>query len=367
MSDAIAIGVIGTGQIGTAHLNRYREVPGVRIAAVCDSNPDAARRAASEFNVPDTYADFRAVLARDDLAAVDVCLHNNLHAPVTIAALEAGKHVFCEKPLAGSFADAQRMCDAAQRTGRKLAMQLNNLFTTETLAAKQLIDDGQLGTLYYAKSCGHRRRGRPFVDGYGTSSFVQRAVAAGGALYDMGVYHISQMLYLLGNPAVLTISGATHQQTSMYEDRRREGKYDVEELALGFVRLAGGITLSIEEAWALHHGSPAGSFIAGARGGLALNPFAYYATLSDMEMNSTFDLAAARTRWERCLPHMHAYKNAQHHWIAALRGDVPLIPSAALGLSMMLIAEGIYLSQQRGAEVTADDVRAASVSTALNL
>jgi predicted dehydrogenase len=368
MPGELKIGIIGTGQIGKQHLKKWQEVPGVRILAVCDIDEAEARRVAAEYKVPRVLKDFRDLLALKGIVAVDVCLHNNLHAPVSTAALEAGKHVYCEKPLAGSYVDAQRMVEAADKTGRKLHMQLATLYSMETRAAKRFVDDGNLGRIYYAKSSSYRRRGRPYVDGYGTPRFVQKAIAAGGALYDMGVYHIGQVLYLLDNPAVKTISGATYQKTAMYEDRRKKGKYDVEELGIGLARLGGGVTFFIEEAWAIHLGGTDGSKIAGTRGGLTLGPpLAFHTTESDLELNATLDLAAAEYRWGKCIPHSDAYKHSQDHWAAALRGEVPLLPTARIGLATMLISEGIYLSQKLGREVTPEEVMQHSVSTALKL
>ena len=368
MTDELKLGIIGTGQIGNSHLRRYRDIPGVKMVAACDLDEDAARAAAERFDIPRVFTDFRQLLALEDIVAVDVCLHNNLHAPVAIAAMEAGKHVYTEKPLAGSYVDAARMVDKARQTGRMLSMQLGTLFSQETHAARRLIDDGRLGKVFYAKSSAYRRRGRPFVDGYGTSSFVQKEVAAGGALFDMGVYHISQMLYLLDNPEVLTISGAAHQETDMYEDRRRESNYDVEELAVGVVRLAGGVTFFIEEAWAIHLGGTDGSKLAGSAGGITLKPFAYHTTVSDMEMDGSFGLGSADTRWKRCFPHAHfARSSPQCHWTAALRGETELLPTAEIGLNTMLISEGIFLSAELGREVAAAEVLENSKSTALDL
>jgi predicted dehydrogenase len=128
---------------------------------------------------------------------VDVCVHNNLHAPLTIAALKAGKHVYCEKPIAGAYADGLAMRDTAREVGRMLNIQLATLFSKETRIAKRLIEDGQLGNIYHARSSGFRRRGRPFVDGYGSHNFVRKPISGGGAMYDMAVYHIAQLLYLM--------------------------------------------------------------------------------------------------------------------------------------------------------------------------
>ena len=367
MADELKLGIIGAGQIAKAHLKKYQEVPGVKMVAVCDINEAEARHVAEEYKIPQVFTNFRDLLALKDIVAVDVCLHNNLHASVSIAVMEAGKHVYCEKPLAGSYTDAKSMVDAARRTGRLLHMQLSTLYGMDTKAAKHLIDDGQLGKVYYAKSSAYRRRGRPYVDGYGTPAFVQKAIASGGALYDMGVYHIAQILYLIGNPAVKTVSGATYQETGMYDDRRKGGKYDVEELGVGLARLEGGVTFFIEEAWAIHLGGTDGSKIAGSKGGVTLSPFAFHSTVSDMELSATADLGGAEFRWGKCSPHSDAYKSSQDHWAAALRGEVPLLATAEIGLATMLISEGIYLSQKLGREVTPDDVMKHSVSTAMKL
>jgi predicted dehydrogenase len=183
----------------------------------------------------------------------------------------------------------------------------------------------------------------------------------------MGVYHISAMLYLLGTTDVLTISGVTHQEIPMYEDRRTNSNYDVEELGIGLVRMAGGITLSIEESWALHYDAGESSRIHGSRGGIKLDPFTYYATLGDMEMEGTFDLERAEFRLHACQPDYDGYDSAERHWVATLQGRVPGIDTADLGLTTMLISEGIYLSKKLGREVTPDEVRANSVSTAIRL
>ena len=365
--DPVRIGVIGVGQIAKHHLETYSHIDGAQVVAAADINAEELDRVAERFGIEQTFTDFRQLLAEDDIQAVDVCLHNNLHAPVTIAALEAGKHVYCEKPMAGAYVDAVRMLDTAAKCGRKLSIQLATLFSKETKAAKRLIDEGKLGNLYHARSTGFRRRGRPFVDGYGTASFVKKEVAAGGALYDMGVYHIARMLYLLGLPKVERISGKVYQETGMDEGRRQISNYNVEELGLGFVKLAGGVTLDIIESWAIHLGGFEGSSVVGSLGGVRLEPFSFHSTVCDMEMNATFELDSADWRWHQLYPEVSAYDSPQHHWIAALQGRVDLLPTAELALATMLISEGIYQSDRLGREVSAEEVLDLSVSTALDV
>ena len=120
----IRIGLIGAGQRGQQHLETYQHVPGAEIVAIADINEDLAQRVAVQYKIPIVYTDYSDLLQRDDLDAVDICLHNNLHRPVAVAAMEAGKHVYCEKPMAGSYADARIMYDTAQALGRKLSIQL---------------------------------------------------------------------------------------------------------------------------------------------------------------------------------------------------------------------------------------------------
>ncbi|MCM3629172.1 Gfo/Idh/MocA family oxidoreductase [Paenibacillus glycanilyticus] len=372
--EAIKIGIIGVGQIGKQHIEKYRAIAGAQIVAVCDVNEAEARRVAEQYGIPHVYSDYRQLLEREDIAAVDVCLHNNFHAPVTIAALQAGKHVYCEKPIAGTYEDGRRMLEAAEATGKLLHIQLFTLYGKDTKAAKTLIDGGKLGRLYHARSTGFRRRNRPYVDGYGTPFFTRKETAAGGALLDMGVYHIAQLLYLLGNPEVERISGKVYQEMAMLEERRESSGFNVEELGTGFIRFKGGLTLDLIEAWSVHMGGFEGSSILGSEGGVRLpngmpgeasQPFSFHSTVCDIDLDSTIDLDMMDLRWHRIRENEDAYDSSQHHWVAALQGRVPLLPTAAIALRTMLISEGIYLSDELGREVTAEEVVARSSSTAI--
>jgi predicted dehydrogenase len=183
----------------------------------------------------------------------------------------------------------------------------------------------------------------------------------------MGVYHIAQVLYLLGNPSPLTITGTTHQEIPMDEKRRILSNYDVEELGLGFIRLAGGISLDIIEAWAINLDKLEGSVVVGSEGGVRLDPFGYFRSVGDLDLDSTADMGGFNWRIHNVGETGDAYDSSQHHWVAALQGRVDLVPSAEIALNTMLISEGIYLSHKLGREVTPDEVLAASLSTALPL
>ncbi len=365
--EKVKVGIIGVGQIGKVHIENYKRIPDVEIVAVADINEAEARRVSQVYGIPHYYTDFRELLKREEIVAVDICLHNNLHMPVTVEALQAGKHVYCEKPMAGSYRDAEYMWQTARETGKMLSIQLATLFSSETKVAKILIDEGKLGRIYFARSTGFRRRGRPYVDGYGTYYFVKKEYAGGGALYDTGVYNIANILYLTGNPQVERISGKVFQETPMDEKRKEISGYNVEELAVGLVKCKDGLTIDIIEAWAIHLDDFESSFLVGSLGGIRLNPFGFFTSEGDLTFNCVVDLKEAEWRWHTIRENADAYDSPQQHWVAALKGRIPLLPTAELALNTMLISEGIYLSDKLGREVTAEEVRELSQSTAVKV
>jgi predicted dehydrogenase len=367
MDEKLRIGIIGVGQIGQFHLDNYQAIPEVTVVAIADTNRELGTRVAGRYGIPDVYADFHELLRREDIQAVDVCLHNNLHMPVSVAALQAGKHVYCEKPMAGSYRDAEKMYQTAQSFGLKLSIQLGTLFSWETRAARLLIDQGWLGKPYHARSVGFRRRGRPYVDGYGSPPFVQKRNSGGGAMYDMGVYHIASLLYLLDNPQVLRVSGKVYQELKMDAERRALSGYNVEELGLGLVRLAGGVTLDILEAWAISLGGLEGSSLVGDKGGIRLEPFGFFQSLGDLDLDTSVNLESFARRTHDLRSKTGPGDSPQQHWVRALQGQVELLPTSGLALNTMLISEAIYLSDRLGREVTAEEVMQASESTAIAL
>jgi predicted dehydrogenase len=350
-SNKIRVGVIGVGQIGKRHLETYLGMPEVEVTAIAGRDPARTGQVARDYAIGSWTTDYRELLEREEIDAVSVCLHNNLHREVSVAALEAGKHVFCEKPMAGTYADALAMQTAAQRNGKLLSIQLSTLFSPETKAARAVIEQGWLGKPYYASAVSARRRGRPYVDGYGSPAFVQKSQAAGGALFDSGVYRMAQVLYLLDNPSPLRISGRTYQETGMDPQRAESSGYDVEEFAVSLAFLEGDITLNILSAWAAHTSRLGSSYVLGSQGGVNLDPFEVYRSLGDLDLDATADLKAFEFRLANVQGNGQAYDGPIPHWIAALRGEVPLLPTAELALNAMLISEGIYRSHRENREI----------------
>ncbi|MCL2364310.1 MAG: Gfo/Idh/MocA family oxidoreductase [Defluviitaleaceae bacterium] len=355
----INIAFIGTGIIAHQHARLYAEIPGVNVIAACDIDATKLGVFCDQYKISHRYTDYRALLQRDDIVAVDVNLHNNLHKPMSIAVMAAGKHCYCEKPMAGSYIDALAMQQAAAQYGKKLHIQLARIYDPATACAKTLMERGRLGEVYHARSYGYRRRGRPFVDGYAEKEFVNSQTAGHGALYDMGVYHISRLLYLLETPKVERISGNVYQQVPMNEARRIESAYDVEELGVGLVKFEGGLTMDILESWAINGGEFPQSSVHGSLGGIQFaneRELKFFTEIEDYPANCTLDVAAEQYRKRKVDPDLWMYGNSQAHWIGILRGEVTPINTAEIALQTMLISEGIFLSGLLNREVTADEI-----------
>ncbi|OUM95703.1 MAG: oxidoreductase [Thermobacillus sp. ZCTH02-B1] len=252
MTGTVRVGVIGAGMIGNEHLRVFGQLEEAEVAGVADASPSAAESRAREHGVK-AYASPEALLDDRSIDAVVIGVPNRYHAPLAIAAMERGKHVLLEKPMAINEEAARQILDTQKRTGRVLMMAHQMRWTGLARAAKAKIDAGELGRIYNAKTGWIRRKGIP---GWG-SWFTRMDEAGGGPLIDIGVHMLDLTLYLMGNPKPVSVYGATYAE---FGPHRRgigdwgtpdwNGYYDVEDLATALIKLDNGATLSLEVSWA---------------------------------------------------------------------------------------------------------------------
>ena len=345
MEKKLKAGVVGTGIIGKSHIRGYNSMDEVEIVAVADIDKEEAQKVAKEYEIPHVFTDYQDLL-KLDLDTVDVCLPNFLHALVTIDALESDKHVYCEKPMARTGDEAQDMWDAAKRTGKLLAIQLGTLYSKETKAAKNLITEGKLGSLYYVKTSHYRRRGRVYVDGYATPHFVQKDKSGGGTLADMAVYHIARMVWLLDNPELDTVTGSTYQELPMDEKRREESGYNVEELGIGLVRFKNNVTMFVEESWAIHAPSGEGDRLYGNKGGLRLEPFTLFHDVNGKHKDTELNADELLGNYADA-----GYGGSQKHFVWSVLERVQPIDTASIALKVAQITSALYESAETGRQV----------------
>jgi predicted dehydrogenase len=255
--------IIGCGGIGRTHADAYAASPYGELACVVDIIKDKADSLAAAHGVPRAVANYRAVLNDPGIEAVSVCLPNHLHAPVSIACLKAGKHVLCEKPIALNVAQAKAMQAAAHRYRRVLAIGVVNRFSVNVNAIRDMIRQGELGSVYHVQAVFKGHRSIPGLGGW----FTTKAKSGGGVMIDWGVHFIDLILYCLGFPQPVSVSGSAYAKLG--RDMRNyaymsmwagppnfDGVCDVEEYVSGLVRTRGP-SIAFEGAWAQNIGEGA--------------------------------------------------------------------------------------------------------------
>ncbi|MBU5672572.1 Gfo/Idh/MocA family protein [Paenibacillus brevis] len=256
MSKVYRIGIVGCGGIANGkHLPSLKKLDNVEVVAFCDIVVERAEKAAREYGAEgaQVYSDYRELLKDQSLDIVHVLTPNDFHAEVTIAALEADKHVMCEKPMAKTAADARRMVEAAKRTGKKLTIGYNNRFRPDSLHLKKLVEEGQLGDIYFAKAHAIRRRAVPT---WGV--FLDEEKQGGGPLIDIGTHALDLTLWMMNNYKPKVVLGTKYHELSQRENAANAwgpwdpAKFTVEDSAFGMVVMENGATVMLESSWALN-------------------------------------------------------------------------------------------------------------------
>ncbi|MEE2658872.1 MAG: Gfo/Idh/MocA family oxidoreductase [Candidatus Latescibacterota bacterium] len=335
MAKRVRVGVIGLGWPGREHISGYLQSSRVEVTAVCDMNVELAEQVAEERGIFGLYSDHRKMLREADVDAVSVCLPNYLHAPVSLDALRAGKHVLCEKPPALNSRQARKLADTAGGAGLTLMYALCQRFSGPTAAAKRYIERGELGDIYFARAIYHRRRGIP----PGTRSwFVDKKRSGGGALIDIGVHALDQAWWLMGTPQPVTVSGSAYRHFGHVLPKGVN--FDVDDSTFALVRFENEATLILECSWALNLPGGSGIHLAGTRGGAELSPLKIYVERHGVQEDLIPEV-----------PAVDAFAGQTDHFARCIQtGKTPLI-SAEQGVQLMQILDGIYKSAETGKEV----------------
>ena len=340
----IRAAIVGLGWPGIQHLNGYTVDPRSEVIAVCDLDEKQVQQVASEHKIPNTYTNHLEMLANSDIDAVSVCLPNFLHAPIAIDALNAGKHVLCEKPPARNTQEAKAMADAAAQNRKTLMYALVQRFAGNTQQLKQLVEAGELGEIYFGKAGYVRRRGIPIGKG---GWFVDKERAGGGALIDIGVHALDCVWWLMGSPRPVEVMGTaySHFEHLVPDDV----KYDVDDATFAQIRFENGATIVLETTWALNLPGDNYIKIAGTKAGATLNPFTLYTHESDKPLDKQLKA-----------PAINGFDGEVEHFVTCVLDAKQPISSAAQGIMLMQMLDGIYESAEKGRSVPIADLSAAS-------
>ena len=350
IENKLKVAVVGCGNIGTgAHIGNYAKNEGVELAYFCDIIPERADEMAEKYGGIAVY-DYHELLDKD-IDLVSVCTHNDMHAPISIDFMRAGKDVLCEKPAARTLPEALEMQRAAHETGRLLSIGVVNRFGAYNNLVKQMIERGDLGEIYHVYASFRAHRSIPGIGG----DFTNSAVSGGGALIDWGVHYIDLVLYCCGEPKPRTASGEAfcklgkdirdYTYLSMWASRTKEatGVYDVDDSVIGLVRTDGPV-ISFHGAWAqnIGEGETYIDFM-GDKGGIRLNycgDFTYYTAKDGALASQHF-----------ALPKSDMYQLEIDSFVDSVRSRVPNQAHIDKTIQTSKIMDAIYRSSQGHGEV----------------
>lgn len=357
MSKVYRVGIIGCGGIANGkHLPSLNKLDNVKMVAFCDIIESRAEAAASKYGGDEAkvYTDYRELLKDGTLDIIHVLTPNESHAEISIASLEAGKHVMCEKPMAKTAAEARQMVEAAKRTGKKLTIGYNNRYRKDSLYLKQMCEEGELGHIYFAKAHAIRRRAVPT---WGV--FLDEEKQGGGPLIDIGTHALDLTLWMMNNYKPKVVLGTKYHELSQKENAANAWgpwdpeKFTVEDSAFGMIVMENGATVMLESSWALNSlevdeakcslsGTEAG---ADMKGGLRINGEKYSRLYTnEIELNSG-GVAFYEGKAENDAD-VEMFK-----WIEAVDKDLEPIVTPEQACVVSEILEAIYESARTGKAV----------------
>ncbi|MDN0076488.1 Gfo/Idh/MocA family oxidoreductase [Crenobacter sp. SG2303] len=340
----LRVGVIGLG-IGRLHIEGWQQHPNADVVAIADPDLERLARVGEQYGIKARYDRAEAMLATEALDVVSVCTPNKYHKALTLAALEVGCHVLCEKPMAMNADEGRAMLAAAQRAGKRLMINFSYRFSAQSRALKAQVDAGLFGDFYFGRTVWHRRRGMPGFGGW----FGTKALAGGGPLIDLGVHRLDLALWLMGYPKPTWVMGSTYDPIARGLAEQSGKAFDVEDLAAAHIRFDNGATLALEASWAanIQEAELMETRLLGTKAGLLqknLNEGYTFDAHVFMEQNGAqFDM----------LLHPPTIKapSAMYEYAEAILSGHPHPAPGEEGLIVMEILDAIYASARSGEPV----------------
>ena len=357
--DKVRVGIIGVGWPGQMHMRAYKQRDDVEITAIADVNTEAAESVKRGHDLAGArvWGDYEEMLQQAPVDAVSIATPNFLHAPMAVAALQAGKHVLLEKPLAHTLEEGTRIARAAAASDALFMMAFNNRYRRDSRYLKGRIERGELGEIYYAKSGWLRRDWNPGVRGW----FTRRELSGGGPLIDLGVHMLDLALWFMGNPRPVSVSGAVYGK---FTDVMREsiGHVDVEDLASAFVKLDSGASVVFDVSWVSHIEYPDYVYtqLFGTQGGAKVERYhgnedmRVYGRDGDVPTVETPRFDSMRMVRERGFLVSDSFYNEVSHFVESVKAGTQPDASITHGLDVLRILDAIYRSGETGREVRLD-------------
>lgn len=256
----LRLGIIGTGGIcNNKHLPSLAKCTDiVEVVALCDKNEEKAIATKERHGLTNAkiYTDYKKLLADPAIDVVHICTPNVSHCRITVDAFEAGKHVLCEKPMAATTEDAQKMMDAWKKSGKKFTVGYQNRFRPDVQVLKKACEARELGEIYYGEANAIRRKAVPT---WGV--FPDKSQQGGGPLIDIGTHALDITLWCMDNYDVDSVSGQVFYKLGNLPEAAQGNTYgpwdtdtyEVEDSAMGFIKMKNGALINLRASWALNY------------------------------------------------------------------------------------------------------------------
>ena len=354
-SDILKIGIIGCGGIANGkHMPALSRLPDVKMVAFCDIIEERARKAAAKYGDENSFVctDYRELLKDKSIDVVHVLTPNRWHSEITVAALEAGKHVMCEKPMAINSAEAQKMLDAAKRTGKKLTIGYQSRHRADSQYLKAEVEKGTLGDIYYAKATAIRRRAVPT---WGV--FLDEYAQGGGPLIDIGTHALDLTLWTMDNYKPKYCVGTTYHALNKQTEQGNDWgnwdteKFTVEDSAFGFVVMENGATVYLEASWALNtlDTREAVTQLCGTLGGAdMIDGLRFNGIRNNQKYMFIPQLEGKGAAFYSASKQPSASDLEARRWIDAIKNDTDPVVTPDQAIVVTKILEGIYRSAASG-------------------
>ncbi len=358
MSKKVRVGIIGCGGIANGkHMPNLAKIAEVEMVAFCDIVEEKAVKAAEKFGTEDAkvYVNYKELLKDESIDVVHVCTPNRSHSFITVDALEAGKHVMCEKPMAKTYAEAKKMYDASVRTGKKLTIGYQQRWRGDSQYLKQVCQNGELGNIYYARAIALRRRAVPT---WGV--FLNEYEQGGGPLIDIGTHALDLTLWLMNNYEPKMVVGTKYK---MLGDQTQTANawgdwdpklYTVEDSAFGFIVMKNGATIVLESSWALNIADPheAITLLAGDKAGAdMLDGLRINYVKNNRQVIERPDFKTGGVAFFEGSRGAEPSELEARAWIDAVINDKEVPTKASQALVVTQILEAIYKSSKTGKPV----------------
>ncbi|TGB01657.1 Gfo/Idh/MocA family protein [Halobacillus salinus] len=337
----LRMGVIGVGGIAQArHLPAFKQMENVEVTAVQDVNLTRAQEVAEKFAVPHAFEQYQDLFEKVD--AVTICTPNKFHADITVAALEAGVHVLCEKPMAMTTEECEAMLEAAEKNDRLLSIAYHYRHTAEGKLAKQAMQE--VGDPLVTRVQAMRRRKVP---GWGV--FTNKDLQGGGSLIDFGCHLLDLSLWLLDDPKPVEVIGKTYDRLSKIPGQVNDwGAFDhetfnVDDHVTSYITFEDGSSMQFECSWAANIKEDHTTLtISGVDGGLSVYPFELY----QAKYGALFDQTAQVKGGEQEAGLVQA-----ENFVNSCLGKEELVVKPEQALKVSQLIEAIYKSSETGTSV----------------